>query len=176
MINYAITRYDAEFGDYDGEFKLMGNYYKEQIQIMRLKDGFMSVKGTEFETDTKVTYCYVNLNKDSSKDERLQYKDKFISSDLFQWESEKNTTFSNSTGKHILNTKVIHLFVRKIVSEDGIVSPYTYVGTGRFTNIRESFTEEAGVKYPTLLTDIKLDNKVSEEYYLDFEIPEEEAK
>ena len=176
LINYAITRYDAEFGDYDGEFKLMGNYYKEQIQIMRLKDGFMSVKGTEFETDTKVTYCYVNLNKDSSKDERLQYKDKFISSDLFQWESEKNTTFSNSTGKHILNTKVIHLFVRKIVSEDGIVSPYTYVGTGRFTNIRESFTEEAGVKYPTLLTDIKLDNKVSEEYYLDFEIPEEEAK
>lgn len=176
LINYAITRYDAEFGDYDGEFKLMGNYYKEQIQIMRLKDGFMSVKGTEFETDTKVTYCYVNLNKDSSKDERLQYKDKFISSDLFQWESEKNTTFSNSTGKHILNTKVIHLFVRKIVSEDGIVSPYTYVGTGRFTNIRESFTEEAGVKYSTLLTDIKLDNKVSEEYYLDFEIPEEEAK
>lgn len=176
LINYAITRYDAGFGDYDGEFKLMGNYYKEQIQIMRLKDGFMSVKGTEFETDTKVTYCYVNLNKDSSKDERLQYKDKFISSDLFQWESEKNTTFSNSTGKHILNTKVIHLFVRKIVSEDGIVSPYTYVGTGRFTNIRESFTEEAGVKYPTLLTDIKLDNKVSEEYYLDFEIPEEEAK
>lgn len=173
LINYAISRYDAEFGDYEGDFKLMGNYYKEQIQIMRLKDGFMSIKGTEFDTDTKVTYCYVNLNKNSSKDERLQYKDKFISSNLFQWESEKNTTFTNSIGRNILNTKVVHLFVRKIISEDGIVSPYTYVGTGSFTNVRESFTEEAGVKYPTLLTDIILDNKVSEEYYLDFEIDDE---
>ena len=173
LINYAISRYDAEFGDYNGDFKLMGNYYKEQIQIMRLKDGFMSIKGTEFETNTKVTYCYVNLNKNSSKDERLQYKDKFISSKLFQWESEKNTTFTNSIGKNILNTKVVHLFVRKIITEDGIVSPYTYVGTGSFINIRESYTEEVGVKYPTLLTDIILDNKVSEEYYLDFEIEDE---
>lgn len=173
LINYAISRYDAEFGDYEGDFKLMGNYYKEQIQIMRLKDGFMSIKGTEFEVDTKVTYCYVNLNKNSSKDERLQYKDKFISSNLFQWESEKNTTFTNSIGRNILNTKTVHLFVRKVITEDGIVSPYTYVGTGSFTNVRESYTEEGGVKYPTLLTDIILDNKVSEEYYLDFEIEDE---
>ena len=65
------------------------------------------------------------------------------------------------------------MFVRKIITEDGIVSPYTYVGTGSFINIRESYTEEVGVKYPTLLTDIILDNKVSEEYYLDFEIEDE---
>lgn len=141
--------------------------------MIRLKEGFMSVKGTEFELDTLETYCYVGLNKNKNIDERLKYKDKFIDSTTFQWESETNTTLDNSTGKKILNTKVVHLFVRKVKEEDGITLPFTYIGTGKFTNIRESYTEENGIKSHTLLTDIILDNKVDEEYYLDFEIPQD---
>ncbi|UKI50853.1 MAG: hypothetical protein L6U99_05815 [Clostridium sp.] len=74
LLEYGLTRCDNEFGEYDGKFKYLGNYYKEQIQMVRLKDGLMSVKGTEFELDTRETYCYVGLNKDVGIDERLQYK------------------------------------------------------------------------------------------------------
>ncbi len=176
LLEYGLTRCDNEFGEYDGKFKYLGNYYKEQIQMVRLKDGLMSVKGTEFELDTKETYCYVGLNKDVGIDERLQYKDKFISPTVFQWESETNTTLNNSTGKKILETKVVHLFVRKIKQEDGITLPFTYFGTGKFTNIRESFTMENDKKLSTLLTDIVLDKKVDTEYYLDFNIPEEKEE
>lgn len=171
LVEYGLTRYSIDFGDFDNLFKPMANYYKEQIQMVRLKKGLMSVKGTEF--DAEETYCYVGLNKNINIDERLQYKDKFIDSTTFQWESETNTTLTNSIGKKILNTKVVHLFVRKIKEEDGITLPFTYFGTGKFTNIRESFTEENGKKLPTLLTDIILDNKVPNDYYFDFEIPED---
>ena len=61
--------------------------------------------------------------------------------------------------------------------EDGITLPFTYFGTGRFENGRESFVEvlnKDGSKsnVPTLLFDIILDTEVSKEYYFDFEIPE----
>ena len=28
LLQYGLSRYDIEFGDYDGEFKLYGNYYR----------------------------------------------------------------------------------------------------------------------------------------------------
>lgn len=179
LLEYGINRCDIEFGEYEGKFKILGNYYKEQISMVRLKEKLMNVKGTEFDEVTKETYCYVGLNKDSNTIERLKYKDKFIDSKTFQWESENNTTLDNSIGKKILATKKVHLFVRKIKEEDGITLPFTYFGTGRFTNIRESFTlgtkkvngVEIEVKSKTLLMDIILDTKVDKAYYLDFNIP-----
>ncbi len=170
LILYGINRYNIEFKDYEGLFKLYGNYYKEQIQLIRLKDSLMYMKGTEFDLNTDETYCYVGLKKDASVDDRLRYKDKFIDANTFQWESEVNTTLDNSTGKKILNTKVVHLFIRKIEKEDNIILPFTYFGTGRFDDIRESNTIENGICHKTLLTDIILDNKVPEEYYLDYGI------
>ncbi len=170
LLSYGIERYRKEFGDYTTKFKLMGNYYKEQIQMIKLSKGLMYMKGTEFDTATGETYCYVGLNKDLGQDTRLNYKDKFIDSKTFEWESEVNTTFDSPVGIKIVNTKVVHLFVRKMENEDGITLPFTYFGTGKFKNIRESFTEEKGKKSPTLLMDIVLDNEVSEDYFLDFEI------
>ena len=174
LLNYGITREKNEFGEYEGKFKLYRNYYKEQIQMVRLREATMSVKGTEFDTTANVTYCYVNLHKDEKIKGGLKFKDKFLSSGNFQWESEKNTTKKNATGKKILNTKVVHLFIRKVKEEDGVTLPFTYFGTGRFNNIRDSFVEEKGKRIPTLIMDIELDNKVPSDYYLDFNIPEEE--
>lgn len=59
-------------------------------------------------------------------------------------------------------------------NEDTVTLPYTYFGLGEFTNERNSYTEENGIKHPTLLFDIVLDNEVPEEYHIDFEIPEKE--
>lgn len=56
-------------------------------------------------------------------------------------------------------------------NEDSVTLPYTYFGLGKFSNERNSFTEEQEVKHPTLLYDIILDNEVLEEYFVDFESP-----
>lgn len=133
------------------------------------------MKGTKFDNDGN-TYIFVGLKKDKDKQERTNYKDKFLSSKVFQWESENYTTKTSAIGQRLINTKVVHLFVRKMDEEDGITLPFTYFGTGKFTNMRDSNVEvlnDDGTKElsPTLLFDIILDNKVDEEYYFDFEIP-----
>ena len=176
LLNYGISRYDIEFGNYIGKFKLYGNYYLEDILKVSLEDSLFFMKGTKFNPDNE-TYCFVGLKKDKTKQEKTNYKDKFISPSIFQWESENNTTKDNATGKKILNTKVVHLFVRKMDEEDGVTLPFTYFGTGVFENDRKSFVptvDKHGKPYnaDTLLLDIKLDNEVPEEYHFDFEVPE----
>ena len=106
-------------------------------------------------------------------------EDKFLSSKLFQWESEKNTTWDNNIGQKLKNTRLVHLFVRKMDSEDSVTLPFIYFGTGVFTNARESkvtIYNKDGTNFdvPTLLFDIKLDKEVEREYFFDFEIPEKE--
>ena len=174
-LNYGLARYEIEFGDYSGLFKLYGNYYKEQIMRVLCQNNLMYMKGTKFDSDG-TTYIFVGLKKDKSKQERTNYKDKFLSSKIFQWESENNTTWDNSIGIKIRNTNVIHLFIRKMDDEDGITLPFTYFGTGKFRNGRESFVkvlnkDGSTSNVATLLFDIILDNEVSKEYYFDFEIP-----
>ena len=172
-IDYGLTRLSTEFGEFDGQYKLYGNYYKEQVAMVMLKEGTMDLKviGTYYDPNVPGdTYVFIGLKKDETG--KLNYKDKFISPRIFQWESRNDTTVNNSEGKKLLNTKRVYLFVRKIEKEDGITLPFTYFGTGQFTNMRTSFTEENGKQYPTLLFDIELDKEVSKEYYLDFEIPE----
>ena len=166
LFKFALIKYEKDFADFDGIFKVMGNYYKEQIMRVLLENALMFMKGTKFDSDG-TAYVFVGLKKDSSKEERLNYKDKFISSKVFQWESENNTTLENSIGKKLLNTKIVHLFVRKMDEQDGVTLPFTYFGTGTFTNVRETKNNQ----FDTLTLDIILDNEVSEDYYLDFEIP-----
>lgn len=116
------------------------------------------------------TYIFVGLKKD--EEGKLNYKDKFLSPQIMQWESKNNTTLDSVEGKKILATKYVYLFVRKVEREDGIVLPFTYFGTAKIKNIRESFTEENGTRYPTLLCDLRLDNEIPKQYHLDFEVPE----
>ena len=172
-INYAISRYSIEFGEFEGKYKLYRNYYKEQVAMILLKKKTMDLKiiGTYYDpVNIGDTYIFVGLKKD--EEGKLNYKDKFLSPQIMQWESKNNTTLDNAEGKKILATKKVHLFVRKVEREDGIVLPFTYFGTAKIENIRESFTEENGTRYPTLLCDLRLDNEIPKQYHLDFEVPE----
>lgn len=175
LINYGINRYEIEFGDFEGKYKLYANYSKEQTMTSINRKYTMDIllKGTYFDTETGDTYVYVGLKKDKAKQERTDYKDKFISPSIFQWESENNVTIDNSIGLKLKNTKNIYVFVRKMDDEDNIILPFTYFGTGKFTNMRESHVKDqkTGASYKTLLFDIQLDNTVPEEYFVDFEIP-----
>lgn len=172
-LEYGLTRYQIEFGDFKGNYKLYANYYSEQITMAIQQEGVWQL-GTYFNVIEKGdTFIFAGLKKDDVG--KLNYKDKFINESLFQWESKSNTTKDNVEGKKLLETKKVYLFVRKMKTEDGITLPYTYFGTGKFTNMRESFTEENGKQYPTLLFDIVLDNPVPKYYHLDFEIPEDDS-
>ena len=163
-LNYGIVRYNREFGEYTGLFKLYRNYYKEQASRIMLKNGILQ-KGTYYEDD--IAYIFAGIKK--GEEGRLNYKDKFINNKIFQWESIANV--SESEKKHLRNSKKVHLFIRKMESEDTVTLPYTYFGLGTFTNERDSYTEEDGKKHSTLLYDIVLDDEVPEDYYIDFEIP-----
>lgn len=163
-LNYGIVRYNREFGEYKGLFKLYRNYYKEQASRIMLKNGILQ-KGTYYEDD--IAYIFAGIKK--GEEGRLNYKDKFINDKIFQWESIANV--SESEKEHLRNSKKVHLFIRKMENEDTVTLPYTYFGLGTFTNERDSYTEEEGKKHPTLLYDIVLDDEVPEEYHIDFEIP-----
>lgn len=163
-LNYGIVRYNREFGEYTGLFKLYRNYYKEQASRIMLKNGILQ-KGTYYEDD--IAYIFAGIKK--GEEGRLNYKDKFINNKIFQWESIANV--SESEKEHLRNSKKVHLFIRKMESEDTVTLPYTYFGLGTFTNERDSYTEEDGKKHPTLLYDIVLDDEVPEDYHIDFEIP-----
>jgi len=163
-LQYGIVRYNREFGDYEGLFKLYRNYYKEQASRIMLKNGLLQ-KGTYYEDD--IAYIFAGIKKD--EEGKLNYQDKFLNSKVFQWESIADVSESEKT--HLRNSKKVHLFIRKMESEDTVTLPYTYFGLGNFTNERPWYTEENGVKHPTLLYDIVLDNEVPEDYHIDFEIP-----
>ena len=169
LISYGLTRYDIEFGDFVGQFKLYANYQKDKIMLELDGKQFAFMLGTKYDLTTNTTYVFVGLKKDLVAKGNFAYKDKFISPNVFQRESVNNTTLTSKEGQKLLNSKVVHLFVRKMDDEDGIVLPFTYFGTGKFTNCRESTNENT----PTLLFDIVLDNEVPEEYRFDFQVPED---
>ena len=169
LLAYGLERYELEFGDFNGEFKLYANYAKEKIMLELDGRQYSYMLGTKVDKKTNTTYVFVGLKKDQKSKETFLYKDKFLSSNIFQWESVNNTTRYSVHGKDLLSTKIVHLFVRKMDSEDGVTLPFTYFGTGKFANCRDSSNNNT----PTLLFDIILDNEVPKEYRFDFDIPEE---
>lgn len=89
------------------------------------------------------------------------YKDKFLQSDLFQWESETNLSDTDLT--KLKNSSYAHLFIRKVADENGIVLPFTYVGKGKLSNCRK--TENGNGTY---LFDIGMENELPDYLQYDF--------
>lgn len=168
LLEYGLERHENEFGDFEGPFKMYGNYQKDKIMMEIDGKQYSYMQGTKYDTKNKITYVFVGLEKDKVAKGNFDYKDKFLSPSIFQWESVNKTTKDNAEGKKLLGTKIVHLFVRKVDEEDGIVLPFTYFGTGKFTNCRDSKNEDK----PTLMFDIELDHEVDEEYRFDFQVPE----
>jgi hypothetical protein len=168
IIEYGLNRYQDEFGIFTTKFKMYGNYYKEQI-MMVLCQKRMYVQGTKIDNDGTV-YIFAGLNKDHVELEHLKYKDKFISKNIFQWESMTGVTFENINGIKLINSRTAHLFIRKMESEDGITLPFTYIGTGNLTNPRISDNERK-----SLLFDVILDNTIPSHLINDFLVPEDKV-
>lgn len=132
LLDYGTTRYVVDNGEENG-FKLWQNYRMDQVQLKLLKNPSHNQVGTYYYDD--VVVIFTSLKKDASVEERLKYKDKFLQPNLFQWESMRNLP-ANDLDK-VKNSKHAHLFIRKVSTENGIVLPFTYVGTGTLTNARK---------------------------------------
>lgn len=107
-------------------------------------------------------YIFAGLKKDSSVQEHLNYKDKFLDKETLQWESIANISTKDEQLQK--NSKQAFIFVRKVKSENGITLPYTYIGTGHLRNPRKNATSNGSILY-----DIHLDNELPNDLMEDFQ-------
>ena len=158
LLDYGITRYTVDNGEETG-FKLWQNYRMDQVQLKLLKNPGYNQVGTYYYDDYVVIFA--SLKKDLPDQDKLNYKDKFLQDDLFQWESMAKLPASDF-GK-LKNSSFAHLFIRKVSSENGIVLPFAYVGKGKLSNCRK--TENGNGTY---LFDIGMENKLPDYLQYDF--------
>ncbi|MGE6555247.1 DUF3427 domain-containing protein [Exiguobacterium artemiae] len=75
---------------------------------------------------------FVNLHKNESIEDQLNYQDYFIDKHHFHWQSQNRTTDLSKIGElyrhHEAQGIKIHLFIRKAEKEQGRSLPFTYFG------------------------------------------------
>lgn len=98
---------------------------------------------------------------DLPEDDKLNYKDKFLQANLFQWESMANLP-QNQLEK-LKQSRFAYLFIRKIANENGIVLPFTYIGKGTLHNCRKTQTGNG-----TYLFDVVMEHELPDYLQYDF--------
>ncbi len=94
-------------------------------------------EGVAWCPQTRSDALFVTLNKDESvHNPNTLYKDYAISPRLFHWESQNSTAPSSPTGKRYLDRKShgshVLLFSRDAAEEDGLVIPFTCLGSADY--------------------------------------------
>lgn len=165
LIRYGMTKYDADYGEEKG-FLLWHNYTMSQVQLKLLKDPGYNQLGTY--VYGKQVVIFASLKKDASVEERLNYKDKFLAPTVFQWECENNIREAKLNG--LMESDFAYVFIRKVSTENGVVLPFTYVGTGKLTNPRrqEKLDPSTGKACITYLFDIPMKNALPDYLQYDF--------
>lgn len=158
LLNYGLTRYIIDYGETE-DFKLWSSYRLNQVQLKLCKNPNYTMKGTYIYNE--IVYIFASIKKDASIQEHLNYNDKFLQNNLFQWECEAGLNEQNQN--ELINSKKAYLFIRKVESENGLVLPFTFVGTGKLENPRPT----ANVR-GSLLFDIYIDEKLPEYLQYDF--------
>ncbi len=165
LLEYGLGKYDVDFYDSreDEIFHLWGKYRKEQVQLLLLNNPKDIMLGTKIYDG--VVYAYVTVIKASSTKAELNYADGYIDQDTFQWETVANVSDRELTA--LKNSRMIHLFVRKVDNEDGIQLPFTYIGTGKMEYIEGSKKDNGAHLFR-----IPMDETAPEDIYFDFKLPE----
>lgn len=158
LLSYGITRYYADNGE-ETDFKLWQNYRMDQVQLKLLKNPGNIFLGTYYYDEYVVIFA--SLKKDLPEDDKLNYKDKFLQANLFQWESMANLP-QNQLEK-LKQSRFAYLFIRKVANENGIVLPFTYVGKGTLHNCRKIQTGNG-----TYLFDVAMEHELPDYLQYDF--------
>jgi len=158
LLDYGLTRYVVDFGK-DKDFKLWASYRMDQVQLKLCKNPKHNQLGTYVYEG--VEYIFASIKKDASISEHLNYKDKFLQSNLFQWECQAG--LNKQKQQELIGSKKAYLFIRKVESENGMVLPFTFVGTGVLTNPRKTDNIKG-----SLLFDIHMDDELPDYLQYDF--------
>ncbi len=159
LLNYGLTQYSARYADDKIDFLLWQDYRQDQVLLKILKNPKHNQYGTYYK-DGKM-YVFAGLKKDATQQEHLKYKDKFLTPDVFQWESIANISAKDEALQS--SAKEVFVFVRKVGAENGVTLPYTYVGIGSLENPRKDETDNGSILY-----DIHMANSLPEELQEDF--------
>ncbi len=167
LLEYGLGKYDAEFvelaEDKNKRFHLWSKYRKEQVQQLLLKNPKDIMKGTKIENG--VVYSFVTVIKGTGIKEGLKYADGYIDRKTFQWETITNVSERELSA--LKESSRMEIFVRKVENEDGIVLPFTYIGTGKMEYIEGS--KKANGAH---LFRVPMDVEAPEDIYFDFKLPE----
>lgn len=135
-LRYGLTRYKNEFSEMNYGtpfFKLYAQYSMQDVApLINCTNKFSSFRGQGLLTYGNDYFLFVNLHKDSDIKESINYKDKFISRKVFQWQTPNTTEQYSDRGKNIIYNKErninLYLFVRKFEKLDGQTMPFIYIG------------------------------------------------
>ncbi len=160
LLQYGITDFTARYhGESEDDFLMWQDYRVDQVQLKILNNPGDIMKGTYYKDGNM--YVFAGLKKDRAEDDPLNYKDKFLSSDVFQWESIARISQDEEVRQR--QAKNVFVFVRKVKSENGITLPFTYVGTGQLKNPRKGVTTNGSILY-----DIHMDQELPDYLMEDF--------
>ncbi len=159
LLNYGLTQYSARYADDKIDFLLWQDYRQHQVLLKILENPKHNQYGTYYKDGNM--YVFAGLKKDATQQEHLKYKDKFLTPDVFQWESIANISAKDEALQS--SAKEVFVFVRKVSAENGVTLPYTYVGTGSLENPRKDETDNGSILY-----DIHLNNSLPDELQEDF--------
>ena len=170
LIQYNLLRYQNEFGSADYGLPFLKLYYEYSMRdtalLCNYKKIHSSFRGQGLLTSAKPDYfIFVNLHKNANIKESINYKDKFITPGVFQWQSPNSTTQDSEVGQNIIFSYKrginLHLFVRKFEEVEGVTQPFVYLGKV------VPFSDAAEGNKPITIH-FALENPVPEDLYLDF--------
>ncbi|MCL7748772.1 DEAD/DEAH box helicase [Halalkalibacter alkaliphilus] len=137
-ITYGMFRYEKEFkNDYYGvpHFKVFEQYQMIDAALLsNYRKIHTAFRGSGLLANGNEYFLFIDLQKEEDIKESINYKDKFIDQNFFQWQTPNSTKQDSDRGRNIILNQErginLHLFVRKYREIDGKVEPYIYIGKG----------------------------------------------
>ena len=158
LLEYGLSQYTARYKNED-DFLLYQDYRQDQALLKILENPKHNQVGTYYKNGNM--YIFAGLKKDDTVQEHLNYKDKFLDNETFQWESIAHIKADEERKQK--ESKQAYVFVRKVEAENGITLPFTFVGTGQLHNPRKDATTNGSILY-----DIHMDFPLPDDLMEDF--------
>ncbi|MGM0852610.1 MAG: DEAD/DEAH box helicase [Bacillota bacterium] len=138
ILNYGIFRYEKVYKNKNHgvpHFKLYEQYQMVDAALLsNYRKTHSSFRGSGLLTNGNEYFLYIDLHKEEDIKESINYKDKFIDTKYFQWQTPNSTGQSSERGKNIIfnlqRNINLHLFIRKYKKIDEKTEPYIYIGKG----------------------------------------------
>lgn len=118
LMEYGLKQYGARY-QHDEDFLLWQDYRQDQVLLKILENPKHNQYGTYYKNGNM--FIFAGLKKDDTVQEHLNYKDKFLDAETFQWESMARISAADELKQK--QAKRAFVFVRKVKEENGITLP-----------------------------------------------------